>query len=492
MKITDLKNYTVLPSSTSIPKKSTQPKGDTGLKGFATGVGKGVAQTFQGLGQLGLKGVKAVTGKDYGTEATLFNDPYALEAKTGAEKLGKFTEQVAEFAIPGSKVSKATQGMKFIPKIASRATTSGAIATAQQGEIGEDTATAAGIEAAIPVAGKIISPATKFLGTLLKGTGSGLSGAPSEAIEQIYKNPKIALKTAQEIKKSKSADILRKNALTVREGVSKIKQEARGAYGKGLEQLSRVDIEPTTFRKNIQSVLDESGVVLENGTRKLKNVEFSDPKNIKKASELVKRLSNADLDGKSLRKLADDIENSAFRTATSDERLAFNVFVRDLSNGLKRSISSSTNKLDEINKQFSGDMQLAEAVEDILGDVKYTNNLGEINKTAKKLESLFTEKGLDPSTVDTFLEKIGISSGNFKATEAMRQVSDKSFTANTVGTSPFEVLRAFTSAVVSPKMVGKIAAYTGLGEDIVKEMSEKLSPTARGAIIKLLTGNPKE
>jgi len=490
MKITDLKNYTVVADKAvqqSIPKS----QGEKGLAGFGVGIAKGALQTAQELGQLGLKGVKALTGKDYGANETFFKDPNALKAEGTAEKIGKFGEQVAEFAIPGAKVSKLTQGAKFIPKILARGATSGAVATAQSGEIGKDTAIAAGTEMAIPIAGKIIKPATKFLGNLLKGTGSALSGAPSEAIEKIYQNPKVALDTAKEIRKSGNAGVLRKNAEQIVQGVGKIKQEARSAYGKGLEQLSKVDIEPTTFKTNIQKVLDDAGSVIDKGTRKLTNIEFDDPKNLAKANDLIKKLQNVELDGKALRKLADDIENSAYKTATSDERLAFNAFVKKLSGGLKSSISSSTSKLDEINKQFSGDIQLAETAEDIFGKIKY-KNLGEVLKASQKLESMFSQKGLASEVVDSFLERIGVSSGAFKTGEAMRQVSQKTFSPNSVGTSPFEILRAFTSSVVSPKMVGQIAAYTGLAENVVKEMAEKLSPTTRAILIKTLTGNNEE
>src|SRR3990167_6739998 len=115
-------------------------KGETGFGGFATGVGKGILSTVKGAGQLGekigqapLKLLKKVTGIDatsksvYSEEALqqnaeqggfmgkLFNAEN-LKAKSGAEKFGKFVEQVAEFAVPGSKIAKATQGAKFITK----------------------------------------------------------------------------------------------------------------------------------------------------------------------------------------------------------------------------------------------------------------------------------------------------------------------------------------------------------------------------------------
>lgn len=500
--ISSLPNTSLSATPSTTPTASEPKKGD-----FSTGLAKSGLQLFKGMSQFGTKLANKILPKklelpDLYSEESLQKSKAEggfrgkllsqenLEAGKG-EKFGKFTGDVAQFALPGGAVSKATKGANFVTRVGTRALTSGGVATMQSGEVGKDAAIAAGVEGIIPVAGKILKPAVKFVGNLLKGTGSALSGAPSEAIESIYKDGRVALNTAKEIRKTGSANVLRKNAESIVNGVSKIKQEARSAYGKGLEQLSKVDIEPTTFKTQVQKVLDDAGSVVDKGTRKLANVEFDDPKNIKRANEIINKLQNAELDGKSLRKLIDDIESTAYKTATSDERLAFNAFTKQMASGLKNAISSSTSKLDDINKQFSGDMQLAEATEDIFGTIKY-KNLGEILKASQKLEGLFSQKGLAPEVVDDFLERIGVSSKAFKAGEAIRQVSNKSFSPNSVGTSPFEIIRAFTSSVVSPKMVGKIAAYTGLAENVIKEMSEKLSPTTRGILINLLTGNPTQ
>jgi len=488
------KQFGVKPFTPITTQPIPQSQGDKGLKGIGTGIAKGLGQTATGLGTLTsglLKNIPGKVGKffkggqEQGKE-TLQGETF--KPKGTAEKIGKFGEQVAEFAIPGTKVAKATQGASFLPKIGARAVTSGAVATAQSGEVGKDTAIAAGVEAGIPIVGKIVSPATKFIGNLLKGTASGLSGAPSEAIEQIYKNPKVALQTAKEIRQSGSANVLRKNAEKVVQGVGQIKKEARAKYGEAVSTLKAEDIKPDVFRNNLQGLFDKYGFSTSGKGREIVNVEFRDAKNLKKANSIANMISGTELNGLSLNKTLKRVEDLKYPNPKTEEGLAFNAFVSDMTSGLKNAINTSTSKLDEINKQFSGDMQLAEATEQILGKVKY-KNMGEVNRVAKNLEKLFTDKGLDPNTVDKFLNRIGISDDAFKSSEAMRQVASKSYSANTLGTNPLEIIRAFTSSVVSPKMVGKIAAYTGLTENIIKEMSEKLSPASRGAIINLLTKN---
>ncbi|MEK6882942.1 MAG: hypothetical protein AABY22_25180, partial [Nanoarchaeota archaeon] len=341
-----------------------------------------------------------------------------------------------------------------------------------------------------PGVAKGVGVVSRFMGRLFKGVGSALSGASSRQIDAILSNPQAANQAVSQIKQVGGSTILRKNAQSIVQGVSKVRQEARTAFKEGLEQLSETDIEPTTFRTGIGAVLDKYGSAVKGGKRVLQNVEFDDPKNIQKASGLIDRLSKVELNGKTLRKLADDIESAKFRTATSDERLAFNVFLKDLSKGLKDTISKSTTKLDEINKMFSEQMGLAEEIQKIFGKVKF-KNASEILAVSKKLETLFSQKGLAPESIDKFLQRIGIEPTGFKAEEAARQIGELTPAANTIGTNPFEIIRAFTAAVVSPQMIRRIAIITGFGENIVKEWATKLSPTARGILIRTILNNQR-
>lgn len=481
-------------STQEVDTPEPQDDGETGLKGFATGVGKGVLSTVKGAGQLGEKIGNLVLPKSlesksvYSDEATKGGllDKENLKAQGTAEKLGKGIEQIAEFAIPGSAVSKATKGASLVSKIGSRALTSGTVASVQAGEVGKDALIAGAVETALPIAGKVLSPATKIVSRLFKGLGSGLSGVGTDTIDQIVKNPKTASATVKGLTTGGNATILKKNAETVINGVAGIKKEARKAFGEGLESLQQTDIDNKVFRESTQGVLDKYGSVLKNGKRQLSNIEFDDPKNISKANELIKKLQGAKLDGKSLRKLIDDIENSAYKIATTDERLSFNAFVKDLAGSLKSGISKSTSKLDDINKAFSTDMQLAESIEKIFGKVKF-QNASEINKVSQQLESLFSKKGLSPEYIDNFLNRIGIKPDDFKTTEAVRQISNKGTGANTKGLSLGELTQQVTSSVITPKLVRDIAIYTGKSEKVIKTLLENTAPAMRATLIESLT-----
>jgi hypothetical protein len=461
--------------------------------GVLTGVAKGAAETLQTIGQTALA-VPALApgGKTFGERREEIKEetgiaPETLEAKGQAEKIGKFGERIAEFAAPVSKVATAVKGLNFFTQLAARSATAGAVATAQTGEIGKDTAIAASIEAILPGANKlIIKPIASIIKRLTKGLASGLSGVSTDAIETIIKNPNKAKEVVTQLEKSGNFAVLEKNAKTIVDGVSKVRQDARKAFGEGLEQLKEADITPKTFRDSVGGFLDSVGSTIKNKVRGLTNVEFSDPKNIKKASDLIDELQTTKLDGFSLRKLLKKIGDSKFKTATTDERLSFNAFIKDFEKSVNDAVINSTDKLDDINRAFSADMQLAEGMEQIFSKIKFKSSK-EINAVSQKLENLFSQKGLSPRNVDDFLNKIGIDPADFKTSEATRQITaGRTEGGNLEGVSFAEFTRKLTSAVLTPETVRDAAILSGKTEPIIKTILEAVAPASRGALIELL------
>lgn len=495
MKLSDLKTYKVIGSTpTTGPVVPSVSKGKDGLGKTLGDVGigilKGVGSTVEGLDTLTRKipGLKQI--QETFNPRTPEQNQFAKELTTAnntAQKVGKGIEQVAEYFVPGAVGLKAAKGAKLLTRVGMGALETGIVGTAQTGSFKEG-AKAATIGGAVPVAGKVLSPVAKLTGRLFKGVGTGLSGMSSKQLTAILDNPQQSRQFVKQIKDAGGADLLRKEAKTIIDGVSKVRQDARKAFGEGVSALKAEDINPKLFRDSISTALNKYGSVVKDGTRNLGNVEFSDPKNLKVASALIDKISKTDLDGLSLRKTLNEIENKAYKIATTDERLSYNAFVRDLGKSVKDAISGSTKKLDDINKAFSTDMGLAESVQQIFGKVKF-KNAKEILGVSQKLESLFTQKGLSPEIVDDFLKKIDVNPSTFKAGEAVRQVGELAEKSNSIGTNPFEIIRSITSAVVPPKAVREIAIYTGLAENIVKEIATKLSPAARGALFRAILGD---
>ncbi len=331
----------------------------------------------------------------------------------------------------------------------------------------------------------VVAPVVK---RLTKGLASGLSGVGTESLDSIISNPEKAQQFTKELQSKGNQAVLKEQSQTIMNGVSKIRKEASTAYGEGLERLSKTDIKPKVFREKMTDALSEFGITRDGEHRVFSNVEFDDPKNLQKASDLIDKLSNAELDGKSLRKLMNDLDNSIYKTATSDERIAFNRFVQDLSGSIRSAISASTPKLDEINAKYAQDLGLTDAVEGIFGKVKF-KNVEELNAISQKIENMANQKGLSPQVVDDFFARIGQDSGAYRTKEAVRQISQKALKGNAPGTSWSEILQSVTSSVVTPKMVRDIAIITGKSEKFLQGKLSGLAPLARKAFLNSLVNN---
>lgn len=167
-------------NNTTSPQPSPTQTPESGT--FATGFAKSGLQLFKGLSQIGTKMGNAILPKsleleDLYSEESLQKSKAEggfrgkllskenLEAGEG-EKLGKFAGEVAQFALPLSKVSKVGQvaaGASRLQKligVAKQAATEGfvsaGVTTAQQGEINNETRDVALLSTLFPVAGKVI------------------------------------------------------------------------------------------------------------------------------------------------------------------------------------------------------------------------------------------------------------------------------------------------------------------------------------------------
>lgn len=488
MNIKDLdpKTYTVIGQST-IPQQ-TQPK-----KSLVDSIGGGLNAVFGGnqigksLVQAGTNVKNLVTGGIPKFEAGL-DQGNRVDVPALA---GDYLKAGANF-IPG-----AAQGTKLATKVGVGAATGYAMDVGNKLANKQDSAFTPGagtaIGAGIPVAGAVLRPGTAIVGRLLKGLGSGLSGVSTETIDRIVDNPQIAQRASQKLAKSGNNKVLEDNAKMIMNGVSKIGKEASGEYSKGLDSLSKVDINPETLKGGLLGTLEKHGVqVGEDGKLDFSGTEFLDDKVKQRAEKVINHINQfPDLSGKGVRKLMDNVDNARFKSAPDGDRQAFNALMGDLKNSLKNGVNESTPKLGEINKKYSADMQLTEAVQNIFGKVNF-KNLPEVVKASKKLEGLFQQKGLEPQVVDDFLKRIGVHPEELRTSEAVRQMVHKEQGANSVGLSIGEVIRGATSAVVTPAMVKNVAIATGLAESKIGPLLQEMKPAARNVLIQALLQNNQD
>lgn len=454
------------------------------IKDVGIGAIKGAGETLQNIGDLPLKAIDKVAGTNI-VDNTGFS-PDSFQPTNTAQKVGKFGERVAEFAVPGSKIDKAFKGAKglgLLTKYLTKAATSASVATAQEGEVGAGTIIAGATEMVSPVV-------TGILGRLFKGLGSGLSGSSTNQIGEIIKNPQKAIEISKQITKNGQESVLENNAKVIVNGISQIKKEAGTAFRQGLDSLKTEDIKPQVISNKVTEVLKKNKIEINEEGFNLDGADFMTSEVKNRATQVINKINDAkDLSGTGVRKLMDSLDRFSFKSVGQDaDRMAFNKLIIDLKSGIKNAISESTNKLDEINAKYSSDLQIAENMERIFGDVKF-KNVEEVAKAAQKLESFFSQKGLNPRDIDNFLTRIGINPSEFKTSEAVRQMVNKTSGVNATGLSGSEIIQQATSAIITPSFVKNVSIATGLAESVLKPVLEKLSPVARGAFIKSLMGN---
>jgi hypothetical protein len=125
--------------------------------GVLQGAAKGAASTGVGIGALARKvaGLPPLPADTYKADT---------EASGIGQVTGKFLEQAAEFAIPGSMVGKATKGLGLAARAGAQAATAGAVGAAQSGGDPMATGVSAGLGGAGELAGPALSKAKQLLG----------------------------------------------------------------------------------------------------------------------------------------------------------------------------------------------------------------------------------------------------------------------------------------------------------------------------------------
>lgn len=486
MKLSELgktKNYTVLGNtSTLAPKQPTQSK-SLGQK--VLDVGTGVSNFFGGKAVADTFGSEiAKIGKPQQQKDIISRDQPGIKETVGSGI------QLGANLIPGAAEGAPLAGKLLAGIGTGYAFDVGSNLQDKNKSVGKSLEPGVGtaLGAGVPLVGAaVVRPAEKIMGRLLKGLGSGVSGVSTQTMDKLINNPEFALKETNRLKNLGNDKILEGNAKTLINGVGKIQNEASSAYRAGLDKLSEIDIKPDKLKAGIETALQKHKINIgQDGIVDFGAADFLDPKIQQRAESVINKITKQeDISGTGIRKLMDIVDNSKFKSAPDGERQAFNAFIADLKSGIKGGIDASTTKLGEINKKYSADMQLSEAAQDIFGNVDY-KNLSEVAKAAKKLEGMFNQKGLDPKIIDDYLERIGVSSKNFKTSEAVRQISNKEPTANSVGTSFGEVMRSATSAVVTPEIVRNLSIYTGMAKEKLVPFLHGLKPAARNTVIQAL------
>jgi hypothetical protein len=258
MKISDLNNYTVTDTSGVSKKtlakeeKNLEEEGAKGFDGFAQGFTKGLLNTSRNVamglqtgGQKILAGIDPTkTYEDIRKETglkSLKNETEEgkavkdiLTPRGKAEKIGKTVENIAEYFVPASGVSKALKAKGALTKIAGQVASDVAVTAAQEGDSKNllKTAVLSTTLSSLPLVGKLI-----------KSKGVTPTAKAAEKLEQI--NLRLTPTQKQQLNKSQNQVIkfLAKNKVT---GTPEIR-------------LSKIDNLVDVYEGKVQNLIKDSG-----------------------------------------------------------------------------------------------------------------------------------------------------------------------------------------------------------------------------------------
>lgn len=345
--------------------KPTQTRGEKGLQGFATGIGKSVAGAVTGAGTalqtLGTGITKAVLPQSleqkFGVDqmginalkpGTTQNQSLreALKAKGIAEKIGKTTGDIGTFIAGGELASAGTAGASKLAQIAGQVGSDVAVQSAQQGNFegtGKQAVLTAGLSS-IPLLGPVLGK----LGV----------GKTAEKIATNIEKMNLRLSPLDSAKLAKSGD----------EVASFLAKEK--IVGNPEQRFAKVDELYNKFEGKVQKILSTSGETAKRikyskneVLQSIKNLpdeflaEANDPqvydqlvKDVSKFSDFVKKQKGDFIDASKIndykRSYAKSARNKAGDVVLNDSREA-------LADGLYNLLLKDNPELQKINNEYS-------------------------------------------------------------------------------------------------------------------------------------------
>lgn len=476
---------------------------------FAIGAGKGAIETLQNIGNI----VAKPLGKAMGVPEEEIGIPKEkLEADNTAQKVGKFTERVAEVAVPATKISTATKTLPFISRVVTRTLADMGIMIAQEGEIKAKEQGAISLASqAIP---SVLKIGGKYLSNIFKRGAGVLTSKGSEVVEQVLKDPELAMKGME----GNPVQTLRSAASSVVDFIKNLSKSAKETYGETIQNIE----------KNYQEVISgfrssqKDGMTLihpETGTTIIKdpngnkfNLALGTLKkyitnglkdfNVTGSTKGGFDFSNSSLNPQEeavMGKVVDKIQNWTDITPTGLNRLSQIVegYARAESAGLKRAnaiIYRIANTMDdyiaervpgirEMNNEYKQSMQFIQQLENQVGQITGKAVTPElIDQVSKKISNLFTA---NKQIARDVISKMP-GGEDLLSIEAGREMVQSIGRASAGLGGKIEGL---VQAVIPPERVAKLTAFVGKqGKklDPILPVLEKLVPTERAVLIETM------
>lgn len=476
---------------------------------FGKGVLKGATETVQNVGKMGIEALtlgKADTSKMGIPEET-------LEAKNKSQKAGKFTERVAEFAIPATKITRATEGLSFLARLATRTASDIAILGAQEGEIKpKEQGVVSVLSQAVPPTLKF---GAKFLTNLFKRGAGVLTSKGVDVVEQVLKDSEMASVGI----KGDPVQILRSSAKAVVDYTKNLQKQAKDVYAESLAKIeqdypqivsgfrasekdgmtlihpergtsiikdpngNKFNLSLGTLKRQVTGALKDFNV--EGSTKGGFDFSNSSLSTQEEAlmNKVVEKINGwTDLTPSGVNRLGKIVEAYARPESASAKRA--NAIIYRISNSIDNYLSERVPGIAEMSNEFKQSMQFIQQLENHVGQISGKSVTPElIDQVSRKISNLFTAN----KEIARDVLRMIPGGEDILSVEAGREMAQGVSRTS----SAMDKIGALVQTIVPPKRVAQATIMFGkLGDkaEPVIEIMKKLEPTSRGVLIEVLSG----
>jgi hypothetical protein len=430
-----------------------------------------------------------------------FEQVTKTDVDTTPGKAGQFVGEAATFLVPGSAAAQATAKSPFLVKTAVQGAASFAQGVLNEGEVNSDAVAAGAAAAAGPALGAGVRLTGRIASNVTKNIAAVLSGKGTKVIDAIIENPQAARQGMRE------TIGIAQSAQQVRNGVKKLADTAAKEFETALDELpKRLGRAPSVLTAGKKTTIKVGGKTYTLSTQGIKsnltkmlrrfNVEV-DPR--KETFDFLEApLDNAesarlrevfnvvqewrDTSPAGLHRLSRKISN--FRRP-GEQSKELNAIIDAVSKGTHDYIAKRIPAAREMLTKYSQAQDVIEAFDqEFATSGRFMGGIAERIKTERKLGTLFS--GEKTSAVGLLENKLP-GGKDVVGREAGRLLSeDIGRSAASIG----DMLRSVVNTVISPRLVGEVAAATGLAKPVVEQILQRaqtLAPAARAAYIQTIS-----
>jgi len=471
------------------------------LKGFAKGVGDNINTVNKSIvapvEDLINKGVSKATGVpveklplqnavDAGNKIGI-NDK-TLESTNTAQAIGKGAEQVAELAIPESKLLKGVELLKA-GKVGETLLKMGAsfgVGTGVSKLQGADNTQALETGTLGAIIPPVVSNGFKLLGSTLKGTAGALSGKGTKAIENILANPVEALKGL----KQEGIDTIEQNAKTIQKLGSDFYKASQQEFADTLTKIkSKVKtIDSNAVNQKVSDILAENNISysFKNGKPVVDLSGFAGDNKalLKKTFDLIKGKANDTIDG--LEEIAQTINKQKLNTN--------NVEIKTILGNMSRAVRSAyTDQLEKMGYKkeamIAQNYAKAQDALDTFDSMFGSDSRSKIIKESTLTDIMKKVKNLTSGDKTIELQKIAQMGGDKAAIVAKETGRMMKENITKAEASIGDTIGKMIQAALPSKTIGEATAYTGIAKDKLQPIIDfitnhpELGTTAKQALI---------